>query len=44
MPTDAACTNSELGTKRLIGIGRTLALRREALASEDVAGVETKRR
>lgn len=44
MPTDAACTNSEIGTKRLIGIGRTLALRREPLASEDAEGVETKRR
>ena len=44
MPTDAVCTNSEIGTKRLIGIGCTLALRREPLASEDVEGVETKRR
>ena len=44
MPTDAACTNSEIGTKRLIGISRTLALRREPLASEDAEGVATKRR
>lgn len=44
MPTDAACTNSEIGTKRLIGIGRTLALRREPIASENAEGVETKPR
>jgi hypothetical protein len=44
MPTDAACTNSEIGTKRLISIGRTLALRREPLAFENTEGVKAKRR
>ena len=42
MPTDAACTNSEIGTKRLIGIGRTLALG-EPLRPK-TPRVETKRR